>query len=98
MTQQMEPGLNLQHFEELSAMFNVEIQMEAADQKKKWPHFHKVPQCDHLDQLQTVTHWGLRFRQVWLSAQPLLKPMLCLILFPLFINLLKFVSVAFNIC
>lgn len=20
-------------------------------------HFHKVPRCDNLDQLQTVTHW-----------------------------------------
>lgn len=21
-------------------------------------HFHEVPQCDNLDQLQTVTQWG----------------------------------------
>lgn len=29
-------------------------------------HFHKVPQCDNLAQLQMVTHWGPCFLTVWL--------------------------------
>lgn len=30
-------------------------------------HFHKVPQCDNLDQLQTVAHWGPVFETVLTS-------------------------------
>lgn len=26
-------------------------------------HFHKVPQCDNLDQMQMVTHWGPVFKR-----------------------------------